>query len=180
MAAPSRRRFLSAAVSAAAAAGVIAVGGGAGALLGRHRDVQPDPVPAPTVPAALSAAIAREQTLLRGYLAAAATPGVGERSAAVVADHTEHLRVLTLEQARITGSATIPSAAPSLPVSPSQSGPAAPADELAALAAQESAAAAEGAAQCLAGLGGDAALANLHVLLGSISASEYVHAAMLG
>lgn len=175
MADPSRRRFLGAATSAVAAAGVIAVGGGVGALLGRHRDVRPDPVAIPPVPTVLLAAIAREQSLLGAYLSAAALPGVPQRTAVIVADHTEHLRVLAVEQARITRSTTVESAtsAASAPTSLALG------DQLEALAALEAAAAADGAAQCLAGLGAEAALGDLHVLLGCISASEAVHAAML-
>lgn len=185
MAAPSRRRFLGIAVSAAAGAGVIAVGGSAGVVLGRRRDVRPDPVAAPTAPAALSTAIDREQRLLQGHLAAGAISGVAERTAEIVADHTEHLRVLVVELARITGSPTVASdvasRSSSQSPSPAQSShPSLPlGDQLAALADAESAAAAEGAAQCLAGLRADVTLAQLHVLLGSISASESVHAVML-
>ena len=179
MAAPSRRRFLGGAVSAAAAVGAVALGGGAGALLGRRRDVEPDPVAPPAVPAALAAAIAREQGLLRVHLSAGSVPGIPERTASIVADHTEHLRVLAVEAARITGSGAVDSAVPSPSASAPVAAPASLADQLASLAALESAAAADGAAQCLAGLTAGAALADLHVLLGCISASESVHAAML-
>ncbi|MCU1689063.1 MAG: hypothetical protein JWN20_991, partial [Jatrophihabitantaceae bacterium] len=149
MAALSRRRFLGAAVSVVAAAGVIAVGGGAGALLGNRRDVEPDPVAPPAVPDALTAAIAREQALLNGYLAAAGSPGLAERTAAIVADHTEHLRVLALEQARITGATTLATAQPSASGPPPTSAPAPLDAAVATLAGLESAAAAEGAAACL-------------------------------
>ena len=175
MAAPSRRRFLG-----ASAAALGAVAAGAGALVGRARDVAPDPAPAPVVPAVLTQAIAREQGLLQHLAAGAATPGMAERTASIAADHAEHLRVLAIEHARVTGSPTVDPHQPSAPPASAPVPDARPlADQVAELAAREAAAAADGAAACLAGLGAGAGVSELHVLIGVIAASESVHAAML-
>lgn len=175
MAELSRRRFLG---YAAAGVAVIATGGGAGALVAIRRDVRPDAAPQPQAPAVLVAAIARERSLLSAYAAAEAVPGVAGRTAAVVADHAEHLRVLAAEEARTTGATAIATDLPPAPTA--AAGPMTTLEEeLARLRRLELEASAKCVDDCLAVPGAGADLVDLRVLVGCIGAAESVHAAML-